>query len=257
MRAVLLVVAGCGRIGFDPLSQPPPTGDAPIDVAAAKPVYLTQQFPGVTSELYEIDLATAKITLVGMLPTTAGELDALAAIDSNTLLVAAFDGTLSLVTLSPFGLAPQSMLGSSQFVGAVNDGGTVRILDRSSNSLCTIVLSPFDFSCMPISGGLTVEGGGLTVRADGALFLWTNTAPVGLWTIDPSTAAATRVLPGEPSPEEIIGVVFDGEVLFGAARSSNELIEISTTTGQYGTRTSLTLDGIDFGLEFGDVTRGL
>lgn len=231
-------LVGCGRLGFDPLSPPPPgdpdaaTDGIPVDARA----YFVNSLGAAFSDLYEIDLATGATTLIGSLDIAYNEINGLAALDANTLIATSFSGNLVRITLSPFSHAIEATgLGAVTGLEVAEDGTSLRGVGELVDLLQRFTPPTWTVSgalIMDEGGGIFDVGGGDLTRLGEEWFVWTNAASgPGLYRLQVTNPVAFRVEPGDEEHPEIVGMVAVGNRLVGVARDTDEIVEIDPTNG--------------------------
>lgn len=257
MRGLPLAViaAGCGRYGFDMRVGGDDGGaaDVPGDAAAPPMVYLASSIAG-TTDILTIDATTGQLTPVGTVasPTVIG---GLAAWDANTLYAAGVS-TMYRITLSPFAAQPVTFTGAVASLARAND-----VLVGCDDSTNELLLFPPGGAIIrrPLTdpgGGTIVSGGGdVEQLSDGTWLLFTNSTTT-LYRLDLATGVATALGPSTGAPY-ISGMFRDSnDRVFLTSGASDQVIEISATTGQLGVAVDLCLAcPTPFDLRSGDATR--
>jgi hypothetical protein len=256
LLALVIACAGCGRLGFDDVAAvahdatPEGAGDATDAPAGPTKIYTVSGNGVQPGELFEVDLTTGQLTLLGNIPPAFGTLIGLAYWDSNTMYG---EGTSFVkITLSPFTVTAD--------VGPVGDFSA---LERVGNALVGISQTtslvtqfvPGNAVGMTSTAMLVpaASGGDITRTSDGTWYWWTNSTHQ-LCTIDLTTAVATPVGGPNVGAQFMTGLVHDDAgrlFLIGP-----KIYPVDKTTGVVGAQIdACKACPTPYGLSSGDTTR--
>jgi len=231
------MLAGCGRIAFEPLSDArggdgggSGGGDATDSAGATTRLYyVVGDGTSRPTELFDLEPSSGQLTLLGTIPMTFGEADGLAAWDENTLYMTTFSGNLVEITLNPFG-SQLVMGGLSQLTSLDRLGTQLVAIDDTLDDLVFLTPSPTAIdNSFPLFEGaspVTVDGGDLVVLSSTVYKWWTN---VGLYyEVNQTGDVLTLGAQGAGAPY-ITGLAQFRNIMYAVTRDNAQLFEVGPT----------------------------
>jgi hypothetical protein len=168
VRACLLVVvAGCGRLDFQPINGTTGTAIdghaiATVDSVTNDPVTLTGVYAisgnGIDpTSVVTIDLATGDVATIGQLPASLGVLGGLTSWDANTLYAAGNQHFIK-ITLAPFSAELAATTPAVEIVGLETEGAYLTAVDATTSKL--LIYDPSTFAAPTTKPlGIVASGG--------------------------------------------------------------------------------------------------
>ena len=265
MLAILAICAAAAR-GEEPSSA------AFALPAGAPPLFLVDsQFDDGPTRILRLDTATGSLTAVADLGTEWTPVLGLAAADASTFFATgtdnsgagscAADGACVLLritvpgpSIEPIGLIRRDGVVVKAITG-LTFGADGRLYASSQETDSLYIVDPVDATATLLGTvDLDLHGGDLTFAADGRLWIWSNLGPAsGIYEITPDFTHASafllfpsRALAGLSAPGR-------GHVLVGAHAPGDLVYLLDTQAGQSSDGLLLTLDGLRFDFERGDL----
>lgn len=236
---------------------------------------IDSQFSPLVTRIYEVDPASAALTLKGDLGVDYTPVLGMAAADALTFYIAGTDTTpsnaceglrsclLLKVVLDPGSPTPASV----QVVGVIQQGSNVvteitGLTFRQDGQLYGISQVTYSLYRIDITtaaatlvgaAGLELHGGDITFDDQDRLFAWTNIGTgSGIYLLDPDTGLASAYELHPPVDLAGMATLKHGPIGYGASAASNRLHTMDFMGG-FNSGVVMTLGGLQFDHARGDL----